>query len=109
MSAPPKYRKFLLLAQVKAISDRLREEGDEATVTPAEARELINSWSSWGDHVKRLLTVLGDLGKCSTCGAVIRWCQTKGGKRIPITLTGVPHFADCPQAREHRRDDGKPN
>lgn len=61
-------------------------------VVPAEARETM----------------------CSSCGAPIAWIVTGGGKRMPISLRtvvvnlagereGESHFADCPNAAEHRR------
>jgi len=62
--------------------------------------------------------------KCSTCGAAIIWGETDALKRIPLnaepekryvadTIVGgdrvvlrstfVPHFATCPDAKQHRK------
>lgn len=51
---------------------------------------------------------------CTSCGAPIAWIVTPGGKRMPIALRGATrnlvgelegesHFADCPNADQHRR------
>jgi hypothetical protein len=47
---------------------------------------------------------------CRSCGAPIRWELTAKGKPRPISLaTGLPHFADCPDARDwSRRKDTPP-
>ena len=40
---------------------------------------------------------------CSSCGKPIRFIATKRGGLMPITIDGIPHFADCPNANQHRR------
>ena len=54
--------------------------------------------------------------RCSTCQTPIIWLRTAAGKRMPVDPGSVQdgdvlfdparhrsHFADCPQADEHRR------
>ncbi len=58
--------------------------------------------------------------KCSTCGAPICWLRTSTGKPMPTAPETVregeslfvpgrhrSHFADCPQADEHRKPTGQ--
>lgn len=50
------------------------------------------------------------LSRCGSCGAPMAWTKTKNGKAMPLSLLTVeerggvkyalPHFADCPQAKE---------
>jgi hypothetical protein len=55
----------------------------------------------------------GEVGKCASCGADIKWLRTSKGKRMPVDLeTTEPgdeafdykrhrsHFASCPNAAE---------
>ena len=56
--------------------------------------------------------------KCKSCDKEIVFLKTKNGKNIPVnreTIQGketvfdvakghVPHFADCPQSKEWRKD-----
>lgn len=65
--------------------------------------------------------------KCSSCGAEILWgVNPSTGKRVPLSVksmekrfiyglasqtvlmteTYLSHFADCPQAAQHRRERG---
>jgi hypothetical protein len=46
---------------------------------------------------------VSDLGMCRSCRAPILWLLTPKGHRMPWSLAGVSHFADCPTAAEHRR------
>lgn len=51
----------------------------------------------------RLLKTIGDPGECKACHAPIFWVlNPKTQKRMPITLTGLNHFADCPNAAQFR-------
>lgn len=57
------------------------------------------------------------LSSCRSCCSDIYWGVTSRGKRVPVsekscrwvddgvrrTLMGVSHFADCPNASEHRK------
>lgn len=68
--------------------------------------------------------------KCKSCGSSITWATTKAGKPIPLNIGStdagnihiedgaahvVPpgqgewmsHFATCPNADEHRKDDNQ--
>lgn len=40
---------------------------------------------------------------CSSCKKTVWWARTKKGKAIPLTIDGVAHFADCPNADQHRK------
>lgn len=50
------------------------------------------------------------VAKCGSCGAAMVWVKTPAGKAMPLSLRtaeirdgvtyAMPHFADCPQARE---------
>jgi len=44
-----------------------------------------------------------NLGQCRTCATAVAWCWTPAGNRAPVEKDGVPHFARCPQAAQHRR------
>lgn len=51
--------------------------------------------------------------KCRSCGADIRWEQSKNGKPVPISVaTSETHFADCAQSKQwsgrHRGDPDSP-
>lgn len=40
---------------------------------------------------------------CMSCGRAIFWIETKSGKKMPVNAdTFESHFADCPNADEHR-------
>ena len=41
--------------------------------------------------------------KACDCGQQIWMVPTKSGGRMPMTIRGIPHFADCPNASYHRR------
>lgn len=51
------------------------------------------------------------IARCSSCRARIVWIVTEKGKRMPLDLRSAvdgraeAHFAHCPSARMHRRDD----
>lgn len=101
-------RKFLSPAEIKSIATRLRSEGKESTVTPDEARVLINSWSTWRENVKRLLNALGDPGLCKVCGLRVMYCVTEHQRGpIPVDADGVIHLATCQPKPDHRA--GKDN
>lgn len=95
------FRKFLPAAAIKDIEDRLRAKGARAAATPTESRELVNSWLAWQKRVASLLTAVGRLGQCSTCGATVYWCKGgNSGKWLPFRPNGTAHLAECPQADE---------
>lgn len=48
--------------------------------------------------------VMGDPGHCRTCHARIVWIVTEAGRKMPVNLDGVSHFATCKHAKEWRRD-----
>jgi len=59
--------------------------------------------------------MINSSSKCKSCGALILWMKTKFEKWIPVDfdekflnhgqfdpdIGHVPHFATCPNAREH--------
>ena len=45
----------------------------------------------------------GEQGTCRSCGAAIRWVETRTGKRMPMDPDGTTHFATCPQSRSWSR------
>ncbi len=90
------FRRFLSGDEVKSIADRLRKEGEGSTLTPAEARVFINTWSSWHERMRRVLNVLGDPGKCKECGAAVRFCTTDSQRRkLAVELNGRMHLSYC--------------
>lgn len=47
---------------------------------------------------------MSDLGHCRSCGAEIMWTiNEKSGRRSPVNLDGVSHFATCPDAAKWRK------
>jgi hypothetical protein len=54
-------------------------------------------------NMERLLKIIGDPGKCASCDADVLWVTTKAGKKMPVLPSGIPHWADCPNADKHRR------
>lgn len=55
------------------------------------------------ENLRQLLLRIGDIGTCSSCGARIYWLKHLNGARAPYTESGLIHFADCPNADQHRR------
>lgn len=41
--------------------------------------------------------------KCKSCHRQIWFLTTKSGKSIPYTSDALPHFVDCPNAKQHRK------
>lgn len=55
-------------------------------------------------NIQSLFQTIGaDRGACKSCGATIHWVLTKNGKRAPFTAEALNHFADCPNAQQHRK------
>lgn len=50
------------------------------------------------------------VSRCGSCGAAMAWVKTPNGKAMPLSLATIeerdgvryalPHFVDCPQAKE---------
>ncbi len=56
------------------------------------------------DRFIALFKVIGaPYGMCKSCGKTIYWITTKAGKQCPYTPEGISHFADCPNANQHRK------
>lgn len=51
----------------------------------------------------QILNVCGDRANCRACGDPIFWMVSKNGKKVPYSLAGHAHWADCPNAEEFRR------
>ena len=49
-------------------------------------------------------TIGAEAGECRSCKAPLWWLITKNGKRAPFTAEGLNHFADCPNAPAHKKD-----
>jgi hypothetical protein len=45
----------------------------------------------------------GEVTKCRSCKAEIRWTVSKRGKFAPLNRDGTSHFANCPQAATWRK------
>lgn len=46
------------------------------------------------------------LDVCKSCGKEIFWVKTEAGKNMPVSMeTKESHFADCPNADQHRKKD----
>ena len=100
------YPKFLEIGSISTIASDLKKRGDEATVSPHDARALVNCYITWRDRVRAFLKVLSNEAKCRSCGATIYWVMTKNNKRAPYSVDGISHFADCPNASSHRGASG---
>lgn len=56
-------------------------------------------------NIIRFLAVIGEPGTCKGCGQQIYWVRNpKSGKRLPVTIEALNHFADCPQAGRFRKN-----
>lgn len=40
---------------------------------------------------------------CKSCGTQINWVKTESGKFMPLELSGVPHWANCPDAKKFKK------
>lgn len=47
--------------------------------------------------------------KCKKCGADILFCKTTAGKWMPVTLSFISHFSDCPYANNFRKPKDETN
>jgi len=55
------------------------------------------------EHVKPLLTSVGDETTCKGCGAKIYFIKHKNGKKAPYSVIGQSHFIDCSQAKQFKK------
>ena len=73
----------------------------------ARSQALANTVVGLRQRLARLLegvTAIHEAGTCGSCRAPIVWVTTrKNGKRMPVTLDGLSHFADCVHADQHRK------
>lgn len=64
---------------------------------------------NWEERLKRLLIIVGDPGRCTSCHAYVYWVTMHSGRKMPVDMDGITHFATCPnagrptsnEAREH--------
>ena len=42
--------------------------------------------------------------ECRKCKKEMFWLTTKGDKRMPVTMALISHFADCPHAKDFRKE-----
>lgn len=70
----------------------------------AELAAKVAAAKFYREKIKKLLDLVGATTElpCQSCGRRIRFITTKKGKFMPITVDGVSHFADCPNASVHR-------
>lgn len=58
-------------------------------------------------RLEHLLRQVGEPGHCRGCGAPVYWVTHRNQKRVPYTMAGLNHFADCKAADRFKRDGGK--
>jgi hypothetical protein len=51
----------------------------------------------------RLMKNISDPGECRACRAPICWVKMPGKAPHPYSMTGLSHFADCPNAEQFRK------
>lgn len=49
--------------------------------------------------IEKLLASMGSAAICKQCSQKIYFVQNKAGKVFPVSLSGLPHFIDCPKKR----------
>jgi len=57
----------------------------------------------WEDRLKKMLVIVGRPGRCKGCDLPIYWVSTRRDALLPYTAEGLPHFADCPKAKQFRK------
>lgn len=77
----------------------------DPNATADERDDLAGQVADLKAVIKAMLVVLGYEGRC-TCGAPVWWLTTKNFNRIPYRPDGIPHWADCPDAKKHRKKKG---
>lgn len=68
------------------------------------ARDLMRKYPELADLFEIRELRSKDLGTCRSCGATVRWAETKTGKKMPLDADGTSHFATCPDADQWRKD-----
>lgn len=77
-----------------------RDEALELAVSAALEKQR----QDYRDTIRRLYGLLGfDPGSCRGCSAPIWWTVTKTGARVPLSIDGVNHHIDCPDAARFRK------
>lgn len=65
------------------------------------------AWGYWFEkNIIRLLRNIGaSEGQCKGCGLDIWWLKmAKSGKLAPITQQALNHFANCPKAKDFKKE-----
>lgn len=66
------------------------------------ARDLMRKYPELDDFFE-IRELRPTTGSCRSCGATVRWVETKAGKKMPVDADGTSHFATCPDSNEWRR------
>lgn len=80
----------------------------------AEVKEALPERDLFGGRPSEYILPNADhIVDCQSCGAPMRFVVTANGKRMPLSLKtaetrdgvtyALPHFIDCPQAKEWSR------
>jgi hypothetical protein len=80
---------------------------DSAIKEIERLRAEVATGAALAKNLDLLIKQIGDPGVCRGCGAPIRWVRHLNGKRVPYTVVGLNHFADCPKAKHFKR--GQPH
>lgn len=54
-------------------------------------------------NIIHLLKQVGRTGVCNGCGREIFFVHHENGRWAPYTTSGLPHFIDCPKAKQFRK------
>jgi len=65
---------------------------------------LVECIQAQADQMKKLLILVGDVGRCGKCGATVFWVRHLSGAKAPYTQAGLIHFVDCPFSEEIRKE-----
>ena len=76
---------------------------NRAGIAARKAEQVCEELKQVKTNGKRMLDMIGDRGRCKSCGAEIWWLKSKTGKAMPFTEALVSHFSDCPHANMHRK------
>lgn len=69
----------------------------------SDVATVLAACSEYQARLNVLLRAIGEDGRCRGCDREIWWIRGKHGRYLPVTPTGLNHFADCSAAAEFRR------
>lgn len=72
-------------------------------MSPTEPGTLTDQIFELRKRLNAMLNVISDPRPCKLCGTMIWFIPTKNGKQAPCSLSGLNHFADCPNADAFRK------